>query len=175
MSSCPCGNCNLPLLDPPANQIKAATDANYYGYLAGSSKEVRITDPVTGGQKGSKPERYDLIPVWPLSEVARIYGYGAQKYDEHNWRKGYDWSLSYAALQRHLNQFWAGESYDSESRVHHLASVVFHAMALMEFDNDKKGNDNRWASQPTALSSGGTLRSSVQQPSSSQLQMELSG
>lgn len=96
------------------------------------SEEVRITSS-TGGQKGSKPERYDLIPVGPLAHVARVYGKGAEKYDDRNWERGYDWSLSYAAMQRHMNAFWGGEWLDPETGVPHLACAVFHAFALMEF------------------------------------------
>jgi hypothetical protein len=51
------------------------------------SGEVRVVDPITGGMKGSKPERFDLLP-WPaLEEVARVYAFGATKYDDHNWHK----------------------------------------------------------------------------------------
>lgn len=107
------------------------------------SKEIRIVNEKTGGEKGQKIERYDLIPVEELAEVARVYGKGAEKYAERNWSRGYDWGLSYASLQRHLNQFWAGESYDKESECHHLASVVFHALALMYFEKHYPDLDSR--------------------------------
>lgn len=73
--------------------------------------EVRTTS-VTGGQKGVKLERHDLIPMGPLRELAEHFGKGAQKYDDHQWRKGYEWSKSYSAIQRHLTAFWGGEDYD---------------------------------------------------------------
>jgi hypothetical protein len=105
--------------------------------------EKRIVNPDTGGEKGQKLERYDLIPWEVMEEVARVYGVGAEKYAEHNWSRGYDWSLSYAALMRHLTQFWMGESYDKESECHHLASVIFHALALMYFEKHHPELDNR--------------------------------
>jgi hypothetical protein len=95
--------------------------------------EVTITNDVTGGKKGIKPERMDLVPVYPLTELSRVYGFGASKYADRNWEKGYNWSLSYGALMRHLTQFWNGEDVDSETGCHHLASVAFHAFALMQF------------------------------------------
>ena len=96
--------------------------------------EERYIDPVTGGEKGKKLERYDLIPVRPLAEVARCFGMGARKYADRNWERGYPWSLSYASMQRHANAFWGGESIDPEVGFHHLAAVIFHAMVLLEFE-----------------------------------------
>jgi len=105
--------------------------------------EVRITDAYTGGQKGTKLARYDLIPVAPLEELAKVYGAGARKYEDRNWERGYAWSLSYSALQRHLNAFWAGEDIDAETNRHHLGAVVFHAFALMEMQYRDSGTDDR--------------------------------
>jgi hypothetical protein len=109
--------------------------------------ETRITDPTTGGEKGQKIARFDLIPVEPLWEVAVLFGVGAQKYSERNWERGYKWSLSYAALERHLNLFWKGEDYDPPppggTGRHHLASVIFHAMALMEYGTTHPELDDR--------------------------------
>lgn len=106
--------------------------------------EVRTTSS-TGGQKGVKPERYDLIPVEALAEVARHYGRGAEKYAAHNWRKGYEWSKSFAALMRHAQQFWAGENIDEETGSHHMAGVIFHALSLITFTKEHPEMDDRWA------------------------------
>lgn len=106
--------------------------------------EVRITDPTTGGQKGEKLARYDLIPVYPLKMVAELYGAGARKYADNNWRLGYKWHLSYSAAGHHLNQFWSGESYDKETGAHHLASAIFHCMAMMEFEKTHPELDDRY-------------------------------
>lgn len=107
-----------------------------------SAKEVRVTSS-TGGEKGSKAARFDLIPPRPLSTIAELYGFGAVKYDDHNWAKGYDWSLSFAALQRHAWAFWNGEDNDAETQLPHMASVAFHAMALIQFMEDHPDFDNR--------------------------------
>ena len=107
-----------------------------------SDEEIRVTSP-TGGQKGMKLARFDLLPPEALREVARLYGTGASKYSDRNWEKGYNWGLSFAALQRHAWLFWGGESIDPETQRHHLASVVFHALALMEFERRGRGFDDR--------------------------------
>lgn len=73
--------------------------------------EVRSTSS-TGGQKGVKLERHDLIPVGPLQELAVHFGRGARKYDDHQWRVGYEWSKSYSAMMRHQALFWQGFDYD---------------------------------------------------------------
>ena len=94
--------------------------------------EVRVTSD-TGGQKGSKLARFDLVPQDALWALAEAYGRGAAKYDDDNWRRGYDWSLSFAAMQRHASQFWGGEDIDAETGSPHLAAVAWHAMSLLHF------------------------------------------
>lgn len=117
--------------------------------------EVRVTDPETGGQKGQKQARFDLLPVGALWEVARHFGVGAAKYDDNNWRRGYAWSLSYAAMQRHANLFWEGETNDEETGTHHLAAVAFHALVLIQNDMDGNGTDDRWSTVSAAEEEGG--------------------
>lgn len=97
-----------------------------------TAQEIRVVSK-TGGAKGSKVARYDLLPADALREVAEHFGKGAVKYDApRNWEKGYDWSLSFAALQRHAWAFWAGEDMDPELQSHHMAAVAFHALVLLE-------------------------------------------
>lgn len=101
--------------------------------LAGQDREpndeIRIISE-TGGAKGQKSLRYDLIPSEALEEVARVYGHGVKKYDANNWRKGYPYSLSAAALERHYHAWKMGEQMDAEG-FFHLAAVIFHANTLI--------------------------------------------
>lgn len=97
-----------------------------------SPGEVRTTS-ASGGQKGVKDARYDLIPAEPLRQLACLYGRGAAKYDERNWERGYEWSKSFAALNRHLWQFWSRQDIDGETGLPHLTAVAWHALALAEF------------------------------------------
>jgi len=110
--------------------------------------EVRTTSS-TGGEKGVKVERYDLIPVEALATVAELYGKGAEKYAAHNWRQGYEWSKSYAALQRHANAFWRGEDIDPDpqTQLPHMAAVVFHALTLLTFMQEHPGFDDRFKNE----------------------------
>jgi hypothetical protein len=98
----------------------------------------------TGAQKGTKEERFDLIPVPALTYLARLYGKGAVKYDEHNWRLGYEWSKSYAAAQRHMNSFWAGEDIDPETGIPHVICASFHMFALATYLTEHPELDDRF-------------------------------
>lgn len=106
-------------------------------------EEERIINEETGAAKGVKLARYDLIPTGPLLELAKHYGRGGKKYDDRNWEGGYEWSKSYAALQRHANAFWAGEDIDEETGTPHVIAVAWHAFALAEFMNTHKELDDR--------------------------------
>lgn len=105
-------------------------------------EEIRVTSS-TGGQKGTKLARYDLIPAEALRIVAETYGRGAGKYDDHNWRRGYDWSLSFASLMRHAWKFWEGEDLDPETGAPHMACAVFHGLSLITFMIEHPEFDNR--------------------------------
>jgi hypothetical protein len=106
------------------------------------SEEI-IVDPNTGGRKGRKDERYDLIPWDAMDEVARVYGFGSSKYEDWNWLKGYKWSLSFGALIRHIALWGCGQDRDRESGLHHLAHAAWHCLALLAFAFRRVGTDDR--------------------------------
>lgn len=104
--------------------------------------EQRTTSK-TGGMKGVKPEQYDDIPAHAEAALARVYGFGASKYERGNYRRGYEWSKSYSAMRRHLRAFWGGEDLDPESGEPHLAHVAWHCFTLMEFMQNQRDFDDR--------------------------------
>lgn len=117
-------------------------------------KEVTVTNSLTGGQKGSKPAQLFDAPPEALLELAKVYGYGAEKYDHHNYRKGYNWSLSYNALLRHVLASINGEDFDPESGLPHMAHAAWHCLTLTQFLLDRKANrtppelDDRYSAAP---------------------------
>ncbi len=104
--------------------------------------EVRVVDPTTGGQKGSKLARFSLIPRDFLWALAEHYGRGARKYEDRNWERGYKWSLSLDAMERHLNAWLMGEDNDAETGSSHLIAVAWHVVALWWFHRNNKGTDD---------------------------------
>lgn len=128
------------------NPLPQANADRKVGSILFNAAETTETSS-SGASKGTKPLRYDLIPVEALAEVAFIYHKGAEKYGAHNFEKGYEYSKSIAALQRHLEKFKSGlnfdDEFDGEVKPHHLAAVVFHALALMQFQAKKVGTDDR--------------------------------
>jgi len=118
---------------------KVAKDAS----VTESGGEIRYTDPATGGMKGEKPQRFDLIPPDILWELSEHYGRGARKYGERNMEKGYPWSKTYAACQRHLHAFWLGEDVDGETGSLHLIAAAWHCITMAWFLRHGKGTDDR--------------------------------
>ena len=53
-----------------------------------------------------------------------------------NWRRGYDWSLSYAALQRHAWAFWNREDIDEETGSKHLIAAAWHCLTMAHWMNN---------------------------------------
>ena len=107
------------------------------------SGEVRIIDPASGGEKGQKPAQLGTIDPAALLELARVGGFGASKYATYDYVRGFDWRLSYDAMQRHMLEFWNGEDRDSESGLLHPAHAAWHGLSLVTFVLRGRGQDTR--------------------------------
>lgn len=108
-----------------------------------NDSESIYIDPITGAKKGVKLARFDLIPPSSLFQLAELYGKGAIKYGDRNWEAGYDYSKSFAALNRHLWKWWSGEDIDLETEMNHLVSVAWHAFSLLHFIENYPEKDDR--------------------------------
>jgi hypothetical protein len=87
--------------------------------------------------------RLELLPVRPLLLLADVYTRGAKKYAAENWRLGLSWSRVVGALERHVLAWKAGEQCDPQDGQHHLASVAWCALTLMEYEITHKELDDR--------------------------------
>ena len=74
-----------------------------------------------------------LIPTKVLSDAAYVFGFGASKYGENNWRNDLDnmpYSRHYGSIQRHMLAWFSGEDIDPESGLPHLDHALTQLMIL---------------------------------------------
>lgn len=86
----------------------------------------------------------NLLSGEALMQTAAVLKFGADKYAEHNWRSGFQWSRPLAAAMRHLVAFNDGEDKDPESGLSHLAHAACCIMFLLEFEKTHKELDDRY-------------------------------
>jgi hypothetical protein len=83
--------------------------------------------------------RWDLIPIKPLKEIAKVYNFGLKKYSENSWQNLPNArSRYYAAAKRHLEDWWDGDLVDEESGLHPLAHTIWNLICLIWFDFQEK-------------------------------------
>lgn len=103
-----------------------------------------IKDEVGGAFRADGAKlRYDLVPPLPLEDVARALTFGAEKYTEHNWANGMQWSRCYGSAMRHIQSWWQGEDVDPESGLNHLTHAICNLMFLRQYAEDQIELDNR--------------------------------
>ena len=103
--------------------------------------------------------RYDLIPPDFLEFLARVFGYGAEKYDDNNWMKGLNQSETYACHMRHMQKWWAGENLDEDytdadgnlvkgSGLPHLWHTLWNVGVMAYFERHRPDLDDRGVNEP---------------------------
>lgn len=95
---------------------------------------------------GSKP-RLDLLDPDALEGLAKVLTFGAQKYAANNWRGGFKYGRTIAALLRHLQALQRGEDIDPESGLPHIDHIGCNWMFLsffMKHPELYQDNDDRW-------------------------------
>jgi hypothetical protein len=130
-----CDRCGISVYDDNASLMSP-------GHPLHAKCPVVMKDDVADG----KTERFDLIPVGPIRDVALLYGFGAKKYAARNWESGFAWSRNYNALRRHLDAFWSGQELDDGpggSGLPHITAVIWNALALAEFATTHPELDDR--------------------------------
>lgn len=88
-----------------------------------------------------------LIPPEAIIAMARVLGFGANKYDENNWRRDSSTtkhSRTYSSIQRHLNAYWSGEDNDPESGLSHLDHALTQIMILKMHTLESPEMDDRY-------------------------------
>ena len=69
--------------------------------------------------------------------------FGAKKYDDWNWARGFDWSRILDSLHRHIGAWQSGEDLDQETGISHLAHASCNIMFLQYFELFDIGKDDR--------------------------------
>jgi len=75
-----------------------------------------------------------LVPPEAIIEAARVFGFGAEKYGENNWRQDihkFPVSRHYSSIQRHMMAYMMGEDDDPESGLPHLSHALTQMMILI--------------------------------------------
>lgn len=110
--------------------------------MATKSEIAASQSATAGGRKfdGGKP-RYGLLPPIALEDVAKVLTFGAEKYEEDNWRRVPGAMDRYfdAAL-RHMWSWKRGEANDPETGLHHMAHAICCLMFIEELDSIERKN-----------------------------------
>lgn len=109
---------------------------------------ISLLSKSSGDKYDSGKLRYDLIPAYPIEQLAAVFTFGAKKYDDWNWTKGIVFSRLIGSLFRHLWAFVRGIDNDHESGLPHLAHVMWNAAALLYFTEYRKDLDDRKKNVP---------------------------
>jgi hypothetical protein len=124
--------------DRTAEEI--ARDTFYAAYPNDPPMNVRST----GAKKtDSGKRRFSLLPVQPLLDAIDVLEFGAKRYGDYNWQKGFEWTAMYNAALRHLTAWFEGEDNAEDSNLNHLAHAMVNLMFLLVFRNTHKEMDNR--------------------------------
>jgi hypothetical protein len=81
---------------------------------------------------------WSLLPMQALEPVLHVLMFGAEKYGRDNWRDVPDAERRYfAAAQRHLAAYQAGEILDKETQEPHLAHAMCCLIFLLALEHPK--------------------------------------
>jgi len=120
-------------------------------------EEKTQNDPSRASRFNKNKLRYDLIPSYPMEQLAKLFTFGAKKYAPHNWKKGMPWSEVEASLRRHLEAYSAGEDFDydkdckgcqegncdTHSGLYHMTAVMWNAAVLTDYYRSNPKFDDR--------------------------------
>jgi hypothetical protein len=87
----------------------------------------------TGAQRNnsSGKGRFDLLPIYALFAVARVFEDGAKEHGENNWRRGMPTKWLYDSGMRHLAQALRGDTDED-----HLAKAAWNILCAIENRDD---------------------------------------
>jgi len=97
-----------------------------------------------GNRFNNNKLKWSLVSWKALEPLVQVLMFGAEKYDDHNWKKGLKYTETCESLQRHLNSFLEGEDNDKESKLSHVGHILCNAMFLSYMTLFRKDLDDRY-------------------------------
>jgi hypothetical protein len=98
-------------------------------------------DILEGRKFDSEKPKMHLLPPNAIIEVSKVLTFGAEKYDEENWRRLENAQNRYTSgALRHIFAHMSGELQDEETNYSHLAHAICCLMFKLELEleNGKK-------------------------------------
>lgn len=126
--------------------------------IGGNDDEFEhVNDTPEEGDKLTEGVKYDEgKPAISLSYSGFILGtcdalgYGARKYEKHNYRKGYEWTRALDAALRHILAELEGEEFDEESGLEHWKHAAACLSMYAYFKEKSVGIDDRYKPKDSA-------------------------
>jgi hypothetical protein len=119
---------------------KSESDDKFLNFIVASKDEPAKKEFVKDGRV--KP-RLSLLPQLALLETAKVFTYGADKYDEYNFSQGARNTTYIDASLRHVNKYLCNNDIDDESNLYHLAHAISNLMMALDNDLLNKTIENR--------------------------------
>jgi len=95
-----------------------------------------------------KPKMY-LLPPKSMVEISKVLTFGAQKYDEDNWRKLDNLQNRYSGgALRHIFAHLDGELKDEETNYSHLAHAICCLMFKLELELENGKSEEEGLREP---------------------------
>ncbi len=102
------------------------------GLIEELSKQ-KIVGSKLGDRYNSDKPRVELLVPEAMEETAKVWAFGANKYSDHNWKKGLKVLGILGCILRHTFKIMKGEDIDEESKCMHAAHIICNASMLIYF------------------------------------------
>lgn len=109
----------------------------------GPDSVMYVSELETATKHNAGKIRLELIPPSAIDAMGRAFTYGAEKYADYDWAKGFDWEVLIGSASRHFNDFRKGNDIDEESGLHQLDLLMANIAMLIAHVEEGLGNDNR--------------------------------
>lgn len=116
-------------------------------WLPKKETQTKLPDNNLKTAVAMKKPGISAIPPVAIYALGAAMQDGVNKYEKYNWRDaGATTSIFFDAMARHLFAWYSGESYASDSKVHHLAHLMAGCAIMLDSELHEKLNDDRKAS-----------------------------